>query len=66
MIVVRITKAGRYTAVATPPHLKVGEHWVTASPMDMEELATALKCRGAHPVDVYDAIHEAELCWNMT
>jgi hypothetical protein len=61
-----MTKAGLYTASATQPHLKAGEHWSTKSPMTKAELTTALRAVCGHPVDVSDAIYEVELCWNMT
>jgi hypothetical protein len=50
-----------YTASAVPPH--VDEPWSALEPLRMHPLCEELIARGAHQVDVGDAINDADRVW---
>jgi len=58
---VRKTSEGLYRAELRLPDMPdVKEAWTTPASMSREELYGELVSRGAHPVDVLDALNQAD------
>ena len=57
-LIVKRVSDDMYTASATPPDVK--EAWSSEEPLSTERLIQELLARGAHQIDVADAIHDQE------
>jgi hypothetical protein len=51
----------RYTAQATPPHVRAA--WSTTDPLPVRRLIEELRQRGAHQRDIGDALYEQDPNW---
>ena len=60
---IKLTKIAEdlYEATATPPH--VVTPWSTLDPVDGDKLEEELLARGAHQIDIGDALYEADPTW---
>ena len=58
--VTRVSEA-LYSVSASPPHVE--ETWTAATPLRFHQLLKELLSRGAHHIDISDAVTDADRAW---